>query len=114
MTQSIVNLALPVVRAKILHILPQYPASPHQLVLAEGDWHQKLVAYVLTRMPSIYATVDDSVGCDWRTPGNCYSAEQHQQIGALIHQGIEHLMAQYQAHTETGTEVGAVPSSWFG
>lgn len=113
MSRAIVNLALPVVREKIETILMQYPCHPHQTLFTAGDWHQKLLAYVVARMPATYAAVEDGLNCDWQSSAPCYSPAQETHMGHLIRQGIDHLVHQYQAEQATMGSDGTV-SNWFG
>jgi hypothetical protein len=116
MTQAIVNLALPVVTAKIEEILAFYPAYPHQEIFASTALRQKLTAYVLTRMPTLYTTVEDVYSCSMDKPEHCYSPEQQQHMIQLIREGIQHLLIQHQTWSEAAqsTNVPLSPSSWFG
>ena len=118
MPQTIVNLALPVVTEKVDTILLTYPLYPHQQTFAAHDLRQKLVAYVLSRMPGFYVTMDHSAACSLESPLDCYSSEQHEQIDQLIHQGIGHLLShpsQPQSWPSSDRmETPLTPSSWFG
>ncbi|HEY9762030.1 MAG TPA: hypothetical protein V6D07_05865 [Trichocoleus sp.] len=118
MSQTIVNLALPVVTEKINTILQTYPWYSHQQAFISPDLRQKLTAYVLSRMPGLYVSMDNSSACSLESPVNCYSQEQHREIDQLIHQGIEHLLShalQQNYQTQSGrTETLFTPSSWFG
>lgn len=117
MTQTIVNLTLTVVTEKIEEVLAQYPADPHHPLFATAGLKQKLAAYVLNRMPTLYATVD-SPSCSLQSPTNCYTLEQHQQITGLIREGIEYLTAQeasWESAAESSTTtINLSPSTWFG
>ena len=119
MTQTIVNLAVPLVTQKIEEILNIYPSYPHQQVFNSPNLRQKLTAYVLSRMPSFYLAVDELKACSIRSPASCYTAAQHSQIDRLIHQGIEHILQQREAWVENPLpeqipEQTEAPSSWFG
>lgn len=117
MTQAIVNLAQPIVREKVDQILQTYPLHPYQQAFAASDLRQKLVAYVLSRMPSLYVTFAEDPGCALTAPANCYSREQHGEIDQLIRQGIEHLLSQpagWLRSTAEAAEPELMPSSWFG
>ncbi|HEY9737086.1 MAG TPA: late competence development ComFB family protein [Trichocoleus sp.] len=129
MPQTIVNFALPVVSERIDEILASYPFYPYQYAFSTSERRQKLAAYVLSRIPAYYVTMDQAAACSLESPRNCYSAEQHQQIEQLIHQGIEHLLSSvrswepYSNHASAsnhrpacGSESDSdmTPSSWFG
>lgn len=118
MPQTIVNLALPVVTEKIDEVLISYPGHLYQQTFASLEMRQKLTAYVLSRIPGFYVTMEHATACSLESPRNCYSAEQHQQIEHLIRQGIEHLSRpgispDYPRLTEWA-ETPFAPSSWFG
>lgn len=118
MGQTILNLAIPLVTEKIEMILCTYPSHPHQQAFAAPDLRQRLVAYVLTRMPAIYITVDDRQVCAVDSPEGCYSYEQHLQITTLIHQGIDHILKHdhvwVNRHIPEESEPSMTPSNWFG
>ncbi|MBD0268121.1 MAG: hypothetical protein ICV77_07475 [Cyanobacteria bacterium Co-bin8] len=118
MPQTIVNLALPVVTEKINVLLLGYPFYPYQQTFASPAVRERLVAYVLSRIPGFYVSMDHVAACSLESPGNCYSAEQHQQIEQLIHQGIEHLLNPRQAWGSSSrldpSDSAFLPSSWFG
>lgn len=113
MTQTIVNLALPVVATKVEEILTQYPTYPHQHVFNSIDWRQRLVSYVLGRMPSVYTAMDATQFCSAATAAGCYSMEQQHYMVHLIHQGIAHLVSQQRLHPETYPQAD-MASAWFG
>lgn len=129
MPQTIVNFALPIVAERIDEILAGYPFYPHQQAFSASERRQKLAAYVLSRIPGYYVTMDQAAACSLESPRNCYTAEQHQQIERLIHQGIEHLLTQAETWepysddyllTDSSSQPSAkadatmAPSSWFG
>ncbi|MFQ4135840.1 late competence development ComFB family protein [Nodosilinea sp. PGN35] len=118
MTQTIVNLTLPIVTNKIDTILAAYPLYEYRQVFAVPELRQKLTAYVLARLPVVYVTMDSGAVCDMEPTGHCYSSAQHDQINQLIHQGIEALLGrpelwQRQRSSEL-VEAEPIPSSWFG
>ncbi|MEL6382892.1 MAG: hypothetical protein AAFQ89_10540 [Cyanobacteria bacterium J06626_18] len=118
MSQTIVNLALPVITSKIDAVLDTYPAAPYQQAFASAALREKLTAYVLRRVPTLYATAETATACSSTVPTNCFSGDQHIQMDRLIHQGIRHLMA-HQKRREAMPQSASVgsqlmPSSWFG
>lgn len=118
MSQTIVNLALSMVTEKINLLLQTYPWYPHQQAFVSPELRQKLTAYVLSRMPGLYVSMDQLSACSLESPVNCYSEEQHHEIDQLIHQGIEQLLSralQYNHPFLTErSETLFAPSSWFG
>ena len=118
MTQTIVNLTLPIVTAKIDDILAAYPLYEYRQVFAVPELRQRLTTYVLARLPVVYVTMDSSTACDLESPGQCYSSDQHDQINRLIHQGIEALLGRPELWQERSmpemAEATSAPSNWFG
>lgn len=118
MAQTIVNLAVPLVTEKIEEILNAYPCHPHQQTFTSPNLRQKLTAYVLSRMPTLYLAVDEMEACSIRSPSSCYTAAQHSQIDRLIHQGIEHILQQSETWMEyrcaEQSDPNLTPSHWFG
>lgn len=135
MPQTIVNFALPVVTERIDEVLASYPVYPYQHAFSAPERRQKLAAYVLSRIPGYYVTMDQAAACSLESPRSCYTPEQHQQIEQLIRQGIEHLLNSAQnweshasqspavgqaastgSRSAAGSESGStlMPSSWFG
>lgn len=118
MTQTIVNLTLPIVTDKIDDILAAYPLYEYRQVFAVPELRQKLTAYVLARLPVVYVTMDSGTAGSLEPTGHCYSSDQHDQINQLIHQGIDALLGRPEIwrHRPSAERVEAepIPSSWFG
>jgi hypothetical protein len=118
MSQTIVNLTLPIVTSKIDDILAAYPLYEYRQVFAVPELRQKLTAYVLARLPVVYVTMDSGAACGLESTGNCYSSDQHDQINRLIHQGIDALLGRPEVWQRRPTpelvDAEPVPSSWFG
>lgn len=118
MAQAIVNLAIPVIHHKVKEVLETYPESPYQHVFSSTKLREKLVTYVLSRMPALYTTTDEARACLGTMPMHCFSREQQIQIDQLIRTGIQHLMTQQQtwetvSHAPPVTDSPS-PSTWFG
>lgn len=90
MSRSNVNLAISVVETEAENLLHSYPYYPYQQVFAAPNLRQKLIAYVLSRIPHLYAVIEAQ---EFSTDEllHCPS-EQRQQIEALIHCGIQFLL----------------------
>lgn len=118
MTQTIVNLTLPIVTSKIDDILAAYPLYEYRQIFAVPDLRQKLTAYVLARLPVVYVTMDSGTACDVGSTDHCYSADQQDQINRLIHQGIDALLGRPEiwkrSQSAGRVEAESIPSSWFG
>lgn len=118
MSQTIVNLTLPIVTDKIDDILAAYPLYEYRQVFAVPELRQKLTAYVLARLPVVYVAMDSSDACNVGASGHCYSSDQHDQINRLIHQGIDALLGRPEVWPRRTTaelvEAEPIPSNWFG
>ncbi len=91
MTSTIVNLALFVVTADVDEFLNTNPNPVPSCAVPSSAVRQMLVAYVLTRIPGLYALTDDIeyLAID---PTLLYSSnERQQQISTLIRQGIRQI-----------------------
>lgn len=109
MTQAIVNLAIPVITCKVEAVLEScsIPADPNQY--ASKAMREKLVAYVLKRIPMVYTTTDTSQNCSDVTPIHCFSKEQQNQIDDLIHEGMRHLTSYRQSSPPLQLRAGSQP-----
>lgn len=91
MASKIVNLALSVVTAEVEEFLSTHlDQVPSQTVRLPAV-RQTLVAYVLTRIPGLYAKTDD---IDYLAvdPKLLYSShERQQQINMLMQQGVRQM-----------------------
>ncbi len=118
MAQTIVNLTLPVVTEKITRVLEAYPRRPYQEAFDSSDLRQKLTAYVISRLPVVYITMENSQACTLNASIECYSHEQQEKIEQLIHQGIEHIMTRRhnlkQRQSAPLATASDIPSNWFG
>ncbi|HIK44348.1 MAG TPA: hypothetical protein IGR64_05595 [Leptolyngbyaceae cyanobacterium M65_K2018_010] len=118
MSQTIVNLTLPIVAAKINEALSDGLEGSEGRDLAIPELRQKLTAYVLSRLPVVYITLESEMACSMDTPTGCYSYEQQTQIEQLIQQGLASLLERQQTWSRRQeqelVEAGASPSSWFG
>ena len=87
---------------------------------ANPDFHNELVAYVLNRVKSCYATVEPGSDLDWET-ASVDDLPEACQLDPLIHQGIEELLKnrsdwvqQHIPQPSDDTPSGGEPSHWFG
>jgi hypothetical protein len=114
----IVNLTMPVVLEEVDRILRSYPYYPYQQVFALPSLRQKLVTYVLSRVPGLYTVVEDSDPSRSNVTARYCTAEQKQQINQLLHQGIEHIIGNETnwngVATRPANSMNNTPSHWFG
>lgn len=118
MTQAIVNLALPVIEKKVEAALEN---ASEEAIAKSGTavaLQEKLVAYVVRRMPAFYVTTDNARSCSMENPISCFSQDQQQEMDQLIYEGLQHLIARRSswetAAQETVGGYGSTPSHWFG
>jgi hypothetical protein len=124
MSKTIVNLTLPIVIQEIEDILEKYPHSPYQETFANPNYKQTLVAYILSRVPNCYVTVEEerkeeevqlvsNKSDSWRC-----SLTEKLDMEMIIHQGIDKIMTeQAQNVSQSIPEVidpTCLPSHWFG
>lgn len=114
MTQTIVNLALPAIEAKVEEVLDRYPASPYRSLLTARTSRKELVAYVLKRMPKIYATAEENQACSIEAPISCFSQEQQNRMHELIHEGIQYLLNRRAEAQGSAPGGNSSASHWFG
>jgi hypothetical protein len=119
MSQTIVNLTLPIVVEKINHVLNHASPWSERLTPAVPELRQKLTAYVLSRLPVVYVTMESEAACSMDNPTYCYSHEQQARIDQLIQQGLALLLEHqhlWQPHLDPAelVESGNSPSNWFG
>lgn len=118
MTKTIVNLWAAVVTKEVEAVLTDYADHPYQQAFAIPDLRQELIAYVLTRAPGNYATVEEA--CD-PSSDSCtllVSAADRLLLRAWIHDGIQHIFDRYSEtitkHIPELDDPGLAPSHWFG
>lgn len=117
MTKAIVNLALPVVAEEIDKVLQSYPENSYRAAFSRPDLHQKLTAYVLNRIPGVYAVQEEAIAVCQNSSCLAEVVGRRSEITLLIHRGIRWL---YQEHLEGSAlesqqaELQPMPSHWFG
>jgi hypothetical protein len=137
--KTTVNLTIAVVEAEVDTLLRSYPYYPYQRAFSAPSLRQKLIAYVLSRVPSLYAVIEAQVGAEDGLHGDGLHGdglhgdglhgdglhcppEQQQQVETVIHRGIQVLllesmpkltieMAGYDDLEEMN--VGSPSSHWF-
>ena len=95
MQKILVNLTLALVTEEIEIILESYPKHPYQQAFSPSGLRQDLIAYVLSRIPNTYTTIEpyESVS-NQRVQVRC-SSEQLLHIENLIHTGIRDVLHNY-------------------
>lgn len=118
MTRTIVNLALSVVIREIEDVLDLYPYHPYQQAVSIPELRQRLISYVLSRIPGHYAVVDDGLELAIDTTSLYTSTGERLQIESLIHQGIERILQEdsdwIDRHIPNEVSSGCAASNWFG
>lgn len=117
MAKVIVNLALPVVLEEIDRVLQGGSETVAREAFLRPDLHQKLVAYVVNRIPGVYAVQEDAIAVCQDSQCLAGVVGHRSEIVLLIHQGIRWL---YREHLKGGDfegqqeEAQLSPSTWFG
>lgn len=118
MTKTIVNLTLPILVEEIELALNQYPHHPYQQAFSNPDLRQELIAYVLSRISSLYVVVDEEKQQRAASQKTHHKPEQKQEREAYIHEGIHYIIDKYAEyvyhHIPSATDSGFTPSNWFG
>ncbi|RZM77122.1 hypothetical protein [Leptolyngbya iicbica] len=118
MTQTIINLTIPVIQRKVEAALEDVPSKSVPMTETTHRLQEKLVAYVVSRMPTYYVTAERHRLCALDNPISCFSQAQQAEMDHLIYEGLQHLIArrsswEVKAQTATGGFESS-PSHWFG
>jgi hypothetical protein len=118
MTKTLVNLTISVVVKKLENILETYPHRPYQEAYANPDIRQTLIAYILSRIPNQYITVDEENPELICSDSLLRSLERTLHIESIIHQGIEKVLHEqvedFHRYIPEAVDPSLVPSHWFG
>ncbi len=118
MSVTIVNLTEPVVAAQIERILDTYPHHPYQQAFSTPKLKQKLIAYVLSRVPNYYTTIEDDELPSANLAASISPWNFQLDIDTLIHQGIAHILDSTsewtKRHIPEAVNAGYAASNWFG
>ncbi len=87
-----VNLTLVKVIREMENILAIYPAQTYKQVAGNPDLQQKLVAYILNRLPNKYITIDDEQLAENLSQNISCSTWEQLEIEELVQQGIYYLI----------------------
>ncbi|MBD2435849.1 hypothetical protein [Nostoc sp. FACHB-110] len=121
MTRTLVNITIPVVIKKLENILETYPHHPYHEALANPDVRQTLIAYILSRIPNQYITLDEEAKPDLLCSDSlCRSLESTSRIDieSIIHKGIEKVVSEQveniHRYIPEVVDPATVASHWFG
>jgi hypothetical protein len=92
--KTTVNLTIAIVEAEADTLLQSYPYYPYQRAFSAPSLRQKLIAYVLSRVPGLYAVMEAQMAeaqMAETTALHC-PPEQQEQVEMLIHRGIQCLL----------------------
>ena len=116
MAQKIINLTLQVVIQEIENVFDDYFYHHYRQAFAIPELRQKLIAYVLNRIRSRYAVIEDDQDVAINHKAVC-SQEQRLHIEAVIQCGIQHVLQEnadwVSHHIPKIAESGYSPSHWF-
>ena len=92
MTDTIVvNVTLMKVKEELDNFLEIYPNKLYQKTLTDPDLRQKLIAYILNRMPNRYLALELENISLISSQNFIFSTQEALEIENLIHQGIYYL-----------------------
>ncbi|MBD2459833.1 hypothetical protein H6G89_02140 [Oscillatoria sp. FACHB-1407] len=116
--KTIVNLALSVVVREIEDTLETYPYHPYQQAFSIPEVRQRLISYVLSRIPGHYAVIDDPEETAIDTACLYTCTEEKLHIESLIQHGIERILQEdsdwIEHHIPQTVTPGCAASNWFG
>lgn len=118
MAGTIVNLTLLKVNDEIENILENFANPTYQQALNDPDLRQKIIAYVLSRIPNRYLAMETEKVSLISSQVFTFSTQENLQIEQLIHQGIAYLCQRQSLgeldHTHPERDSTYSPSHWFG
>lgn len=109
MTRQIVNLVTPTVVQVVDEVLDN-TTEPIPSQLSSSNSRQRLVDYVVSKVPGVYAAVETQHPLELGVGSSYESAEWRQHLKCLVHQGIRHI-ADEQASQPEQPELEDVPPS---
>ncbi|MBE9206623.1 late competence development ComFB family protein [Nostoc sp. LEGE 06077] len=119
MTKTLLNLTISLVVQELESILETYPHHPYQEAFANPDIKQTLIAYILSRIPNQYITVDEAEKAEFTCSESLRrSLESTLQIESIIRQGIEKVLCEQvedvHRYIPETVDPTLVASHWFG
>lgn len=119
MAMKLVNLTLLKVNEELENLLDKRPEVTYQAKLQDPDFRQKLIAYVLNRVPNRYVAVEAENESSISSEFLIYSNQERLDMEKRIYQGIYSLTtsdSNYNFSYATYIEVSSphYKSSWFG
>ncbi|GBE91229.1 hypothetical protein [Nostoc cycadae] len=119
MTKTLINLTISIVIQELESILDTYPHHPYQEAFANPDIRQTLVAYILSRIPNQYITVDAAEKPEFNcSESMCRSLERSLHLESVIRQGIEKVLGEAEEdihrYIPEAVDPNLAASHWFG
>ena len=118
MTKTIVNLLNSTIASEIEDVLSHYADHPYQQAFAIPELRQELIAYVLSRAPSHYVVMDESMAVMGTRQVFQPIAVNRQNLREWIHEGIAYLLNRdaetISQHIPDLDDPRLTPSHWFG
>lgn len=118
MARTIVNLTTAFVQSEANQILAANSLESYQPLFATSPTRDRLISYVMSRLPGLYAVVDEEDSVSIQCDSFYCSTELQIQIQQLIQQGIQHILNESiivkQPIPLPEDEAAYAPSHWFG
>jgi hypothetical protein len=116
MSKVLKNLTLPRITEIVETVLETYPEHPYQQAFSNPDTQQQLLAFVLSRVQSVYGAVDNAE--DGTVESALWGRENQFYIESVTHQGIQCVFnnnCDTISHQLPAPEQpGLAASHWFG
>jgi hypothetical protein len=118
MTPGIVNVTASAIATEVETVLETYPDHPYQQAFAIPELRQKLITYVLNRIPSNYVVTEHSQESLVSLESLPDSLVGEVCPPTLVHQGIRQVLRdsedQVSHHIPEDVDPDSTPSQWFG
>lgn len=98
MASTIINLTLLKVNEELENLLENSLDPAYRLVLNDPDLCQKLIVYVLNRIPNHHVVLEIEKVSLLSSQFFMFSTQECLKIEKLIHQGIYYLIQKYNSH----------------
>jgi hypothetical protein len=118
MPTVIVNLTQQNVIQEMERVLETYPDHPYQQAFAHPELHQRLLAWVLSRVPNLFMVAEETDAIAIHPTYTPYCTDVRSCLEFVIRQGIQDILMQEQQTIEHCVPEEDDPnlpvSHWFG
>lgn len=98
MASTIINLTLLKINEELENLLENSLDPTYQRVLNDSDLRQKLIVYVLNRMPNRHIAIETEKVSLLASQFFMFSTQECLKMEKIIHQGIYYVSQKYNSH----------------